>query len=601
MGGDNNNSNAKSRLDQVGNHISPDGSTPPPRPGPKRSNPIRKSAPLPADWSDVISEMDLVRKLGETPNSTSRGYQRHKEAGKLWVRERIELLCDKGSFREVGSLAGTVTWKYPEVTRDAEGFVLDDKGRRIKRTPEEEEKQVVDKFTPSNNVQGFGKVRGRNIILTADDFTIRAGHADGALMPKTLYMDKMSIHLRIPKVNVVDGASGGGSITTYRKAGGSYLPKLELLYYLVKQLDLGIPQISAVVGPAVGLGAARAAASHFSVIAADIGSLFNAGPKIVEGATFEEDLSFDELGGPRIHCSNGTIDNVAPNEKGCYDMIAHFLSYLPNHGGEIPPFLPPTDSGTRHCPELRTIIPRRRQRTYRIRDIIIPLVDKDTWFEIGPHWGRTIVVGLARIGGYPVGIVGDDGEVNSGALDSPGAQKLMKHLKLCDVFGIPIVQLVDIPGFAVGTVAEKSGMMKWGTELFKAYHTTTIPIFSCVIRRCYGIGGSILMDSRDPAPRVAWPSLESGSIPLDGGIEVNHVADLKRAGDNWKEVYLKLEAEYLNLQNPIRVANQFGVEDIIDPADTRSLMYVWLRHMYEVNLPERLLHRAQGAIKPSFR
>ena len=284
---------AKARLDQVSQHLSSTDTTTssvPPRPGPKRTSPIRRSAPLPADWSDVLSEADLVRKLGKTPNANSTGYKRHKEAGKLWVRERIELLCDPGTFREVGGLAGTVTWKYPDVKKDAEGFVIDAQGRRVKRSLEEEERQVVDKFVPSNNVQGFAKVRGRTIILTADDFTIRAGHADGALMPKTMYMDKMSVHLRIPKVNVVDGASGGGSITTYKRDGGSYLPKLELLYWLVKQLDMGIPQCSAVVGPAVGLGAARAAVSHFSVIAADIGSLFNAGPKIVEGATFEEDL-----------------------------------------------------------------------------------------------------------------------------------------------------------------------------------------------------------------------------------------------------------------------------------------------------------------------
>ena len=290
----------------------------------------------------------------------------------------------------------------------------------------------------------------------------------------------------------------------YKTDGGAFLPKLELLYWLVQQLDLGIPQASAVLGPAVGLGAARAAVSHFSVISADIGSLFNAGPKIVEGATFEEDLSFDDLGGPRIHCSNGTIDNIAPDEKGCYDQIARFLSYLPNHGGMLPPILPVIDDPLRSCPELRTVIPRRRTRSYRIRDIIVPLVDKGSFFEIGPYWGRTIVVGFARLGGYPVGVVADDPMVNSGALDSAGAQKLMKHLKLCDVFGIPVIQLVDIPGFAVGTVAEKSGMMKWGTELFKVYHTTTMPVFSCIVRRCYGIGGVILMDSRDPAPRVAW-------------------------------------------------------------------------------------------------
>ena len=293
--------NVKSRIDQLSNHLAPSNnastSVPPPRPGPKRSSPVRRSAPLPPDWSDVLSEINKVRALGETPNISSTGYKRHKEAGKLWVRERIELLCDPGTFREVGGLAGAVSWKYPDVKKDSEGFVLETnlktgRERRVKRSPEEEERQVVDKFVPSNNVQGFAKIRGRKIILTADDFTIRAGHADGALMPKTIYMDKMSVHLRIPKVNVVDGASGGGSLTTYKKEGGSYLPKLELLYWLVKQLDLGIPQCSAVVGPAVGLGAARAAVSHFSVIAADIGSLFNAGPKIVEGATFEEDLRY---------------------------------------------------------------------------------------------------------------------------------------------------------------------------------------------------------------------------------------------------------------------------------------------------------------------
>ena len=134
----------------------------------------------------------------------------------------------------------------------------------------------------------------------------------------------------------------------------------------------------------------------------------------------------------------------------------------------------------------------------------MPLVDKGSFFEIGPYWGKTIVVGFARLGGYAVGVVADDAMVNSGALDSAGAQKLMKHLKLCDVFGVPVIQLVDIPGFAVGTVAEKSGRMKWGTELFKVYHTTTMPVFSCIVRRCYGIGGVILIDSRDPAPRVAW-------------------------------------------------------------------------------------------------
>ena len=156
---------------------------------------------------------------------------------------------------------------------------------------------------------------------------------------------------------------------------------------------------------------------------------------------------------------------------------------------------------------------------YQVRTIIVQMVDRDSWFEIGPYWGKTVVVGLARLHGRPVGIVANDSLNGAGALDAAGSQKLGNHLKLCDVFGFPVVQLVDIPGFAVGTVAEKSGVMKWGTDLWKVYFGTTIPIFTLVTRRCYGIGGAIMADCREPNVRVAWPSGEWGSIPLDGGIE----------------------------------------------------------------------------------
>lgn len=281
----------------------------------------------------------------------------------------------------------------------------------------------------------------------------------------------------------------------------------------IKELDLGIPQCAAVVGPAVGFGAARSAVSHFSVIAADIGSLFNAGPKIVEGATFEEGLSHKDLGGPRIHCSNGVIDNVAPDEKGCHEQIARFLSYVPNHGGVLPPTIPSQDDPNRPCSNLRSVIPRRRQRMYQVRTIINEVVDKDSFFEIGPHWGNTVVVGLARFHGRPVGIFANDAMHNAGALDSAGSQKYSKHLRLCDVMGLPMVQLVDIPGFAVGTVAEKNGVMKWGLDMYKTLFTTTIPIFTVVVRRCYGIGGAIFVNCRDPVCRVAW-LVENPLLPI---------------------------------------------------------------------------------------
>jgi acetyl-CoA carboxylase carboxyltransferase component len=385
------NATAKARLEGINQHLEP-------KPK-KRRGKKSKAAEPPADWSDVLAELDLVRQLAQTPKTNTTGYKRQKQAGKLWVRERVELLLDKGSFREVGSAAGTATWIRSNASADS---MID------------QEKETVADFTPSNNVQGFGKIWGRRVLLTADDFTLRAGHADGALMAKTLYMEKLCVHLKLPMIKVVDGASGGGSITTYKVHQGTYIPELELLPWVVQQLDLGIPQCAAVVGPAVGLGAARAAVSHFSVIAADIGSLFNAGPKIVEGATFEEDLSLEDLGGPQIHCAvcfalsrdkffkltglqNGVIDNMAPDEKGCYTQIARFLTYVPNHGGVLPPTVKCDDDPNRLCPELRSVIPRRRQRMYQVREIILRMLDKDSWFEVGPFWGQTVVVGLGRL------------------------------------------------------------------------------------------------------------------------------------------------------------------------------------------------------------
>ncbi|KAL2391753.1 Propionyl-CoA carboxylase beta chain [Exophiala dermatitidis] len=547
---------------------------------------VKRSSDGLADWSDVLAEIDRVRTFAQTPKATTTGYIRHKQAGKLWVRERVELLLDPGSFREIGSTAGTATWT---------------KVNALSKNPMEAERQTVTEFTPSNNVQGFGAIKGRRVLLTADDFTLRAGHADGALMAKTLYMEQLACFLKVPMIKLVDGSSGGGSITTYKTDNGSYLPEIEFLPFMVRQLDLGIPNCAAVVGPAVGLGAARAAVCHFSVIAGDIGALFNAGPKIVEGATFEEGLSTQDLGGPAIHCGNGVIDNYAPNEKECYDQIAQFLIYVPNHGGVLPPVIPSDDLPDRDCSYLRSTIPRRRQRMYEVRPIITSIVDSGSFFEIGRHWGRSVVVGLARLNGQPVGIFANDCMFNAGAMDAGGCQKLAKHVKLCDVMNLPLIQLIDIPGFAIGTVAEKSGVMKWAMELCKTYFTTTIPIFSVIMRRCYGVGGVILIDNREPNCRVAWPSLNSGSVPLDGGIEVNHRADLRKAGDKAPELYRQLEAEYTNLQHPLRVSTKFGVEEIIDPAHTRLVVCEWTTHMYQDTLKERLQERATGKLKPSFR
>ncbi|KAJ5145754.1 uncharacterized protein N7515_000318 [Penicillium bovifimosum] len=557
---------ATNRLTQLSSHISPN-----PKPKPQE--------PLPADHSDVLSQLQTLRNIAQTPDPQNRGYVRQKQAGKLWVRERIDLLLDKNTFAEIGSVSGTATWQ---------------------KTGHAREKPVS--FVPSNNVQGAGLLRGRKVLLTADDFSIRSGHADGASAGKTVYVEKLAIALRMPVVKLVDGSSGGGSVTTIKKEGWSYLPHVASFEYVIKQLNMGIPNLGAVVGPAIGLGAARVVSCHFSVMAADIGALFNAGPKVVEGATFEEGLDFQDLGGPMMHCTNGTIDNLAANEEECYEQLRTVLSYLPNSGSDAPPTVPCVDSVEREDISLRSLIPRRQNRMYNARTVILSVVDEGSWFEIGALWGRTAIGGLARLGGRPVGIITLNCEVNGGALDAAGSQKLTRLLKLCDVMNLPVLQFLDIPGYAIGTVAERTATMRWGVELAKAYFSTTMPVFNVVTRRVYGVAGGVMLGCRDPVMQVAWPSGQWGSLPLDGGIEVGHRHELREAEKVGKkeERYKELEEEYLRLMNPVRTANAFGVEEIIDPKDTRKVCCSWAEHVYEVLMKERLADRACGKLQPSF-
>jgi acetyl-CoA carboxylase carboxyltransferase component len=201
-----------------------------------------------------------------------------------------------------------------------------------------------------------------------------------------------------------------------------------------------------------------------------------------------------------------------------------------------------------------------------------------------------------------VGIISLNCEVNAGALDAAGSQKITRHLKFCDVFNIPILQFVDVPGYAIGTIAERTATMRHGVALATAYFSTTTPVFSVVTRRVYGVAGGIMLDCREPRMRVAWPSGEWGSLPLDGGIEVGHAAELKAIKDKGEHEarYKELEEEYARLMNPVRTANAFGVEEIIDPAITRQIVAEWLKHVYEELLPMRLLDRANGKIHPIF-
>jgi acetyl-CoA carboxylase carboxyltransferase component len=541
-----------------------------------------------------MAQITTMKSIASDPPN-SKGHTRQRASGKLLARERISLFLIPNSFREVGAVSGTTTWKL---------------------SPSNPLSEEVANFVPSNNPQGFGLVtcptskQGRRVYITADDFAIRAGHADGSSHLKTLYGEETALQLKFPVIKFVDGSSGGGSVTTIKTQGWSYLPPLTSFPATMKQLNAGIPNLGAVLGPAIGLGAARVVSCHFSVMAADVGSLFNAGPDVVAKATFEEGLSLQDLGGPEVHCRNGTIDNLAPNETAAFEQIKTVLGFLPDCGDlQHPPVLAADWSGDkadRETINLRTIIPRKQGRMYNPYTIITSTVDLSSWFEIGGLWGTAAITGLARLSGHPIGIISNNCESSTGgALDPSGSQKITRMLKFCDVFNLPVVQFVDIPGYAIGTAAERQATMKWGVELAKAYYTTTVPIFSVVTRRCYGIAGGVMIDSRSPRSLVAWPSGEWGSLPLEGGISVAHRAELSKIAKTEgakaaENRYKELDTEYRRLMNPVRAANAFGVESIIDPKDTRRVVREWVRDMYGLVMVERLEERKARRIVPTF-
>ncbi|KAI0371278.1 propionyl-CoA carboxylase [Pilatotrama ljubarskyi] len=529
-------------------------------------------------WKHAVTKIRRIQQTVATPNSTDPGYVRQKQNGKLWVRERLDALLDEGSFLEVGSLTGKP--------------VIDEKTGEMKE------------FIPANMIIGWGRLKGRKVFVTADDFSVRGGHADGGIQGKAAYGEALATQHKVPIIRLLDGSSGGGSVATYLSAGATYIPPLAGLGQSMTAMTT-VPVVSALLGPVVGLGSAKAVTSHFSVMVKGLSQLFAAGPPVVKQATYE-DLSKEALGGWEIHGRNGTVDNVAASELDAFRQIKTFLSFLPSSVFALPPVHPSSDAAGRKEEELISIIPRRRARTYDIHKLIRLIVDVDrtsgsddgqqegSFFEIGETWGRSVVTGFARLQGMPVGVLSSDCTVGGGALDALGSQKAARFVNLCDHFGIPLLNLVDQPGFAIGSTAERMATIRHGAAIMAALYHATVPIFTVILRRSFGVAGGALSDSGDGLnTRVAWPSADWGSLPLEGGIEAAYKRQLDAApSPAAREKMMKdLLAKFEDVRDPIRTANVFGIEEIIDPRNTRPLACEWISHAYSDLLPPRLISR----------
>ena len=547
-----------------------------------------------AAWQATLDDVATLKRLATerlAPGSTDPGVVRQRNRGKLTCRERIDLLLDEGTFREVGSIAGFASY--------------DDAGE-------------ISAFTPANHVGGWGEIEGRTNIVCADDFTSRGGHADGAIGAKSLYLDRLSMELRTPSIRLLDGSSGGGSVAAMvpqqkqkgesdakessgaikagrprvAGSGGSFLPGHLGSSVYTKQLST-VPVVNMLLGSVVGIGAAKAVLGHFSVMVKDIAQLFVAGPPVVSHA-MGYDITKEDLGGWHIHCTNGSVDNLAQSEEEAVAMARQFLSYLPSSVYEAPPVLPCDDPIHRAEEELLSIIPRKRTSTFDIRRTIALLADRGSFFETGPLWGTDQVTGFVRFNGHPLGVIASDSRhANGGALTADGCDKLTRHLDICDTFNLPVLNLIDNPGFAVGVEHEIAGTIRKGGEWMVAFSQINVPLFSVLLRRSFGVAGNNYATPLNrPNVRVAWPSADVGGIPPEGGIEAAYKRQLAEAEDP-VALRAELEARIESARGPVGPLNKFQVEEMIDPRHTRRLICEWVPQAYRIiNQGDRLGPRA---------
>jgi acetyl-CoA carboxylase carboxyltransferase component len=352
-----------------------------------------------------------------------------------------------------------------------------------------------------------------------------------------------------------------------------------------------IPVIAAALGPVAGLGAARVACSHFSVMVRGIAQVFVAGPPVVERA-FGTPVDKESLGGWEIQIKAGGVDNVVDSEDEAFEQIRRFLSYLPRNVWEAPSRGTSSDDPRRRDEALLSLIPRNRRRGYDVRTLVGHVVDRASFFELGAAYGPSLVVGLARLDGYPIGVVANDPAHVGGALTAAGSEKLTRFVDLCDTFHLPVVNFVDNPGFLIGTQAERDGTIRKGVRALQAIYQATVPWITVIVRRVFGVAGAGHANVQALNLRYAWPSADWGSLPLEGGIEAAYKRELAAAAD---PVALKKEIEArLNVfRSPFRTAESFSIEEIIDPRDTRPLLTDWISLAYD-NEATRLGPKARG-------
>ncbi len=468
-------------------------------------------------------------------------------SGRLTARERVDLLLDPGTFQELGVF----------VTHQTTDFGMGDK-----------------KIVGDGVVCGFGMVDGRSVAVFAQDFTVFGGTMSEANARKICNLMDLAVENGVPIIGLND--SGGARIQEGVKSLGGYAE-----IFLRNTLASGVvPQISAVMGPCAGGAVYSPAITDFVLMVDGTSHMFVTGPDVIKSVTGEE-VTFEELGGAMTHATkSGVAHIVAENDADCILRIKELLSYIPSNNIEDPPVRECSDPADRMDPELDSIVPEEPNKPYDIKDVIHRVVDEGEFLEIHADYAQNIVVGFARMGGRPVGVVANQPAVLAGVLDIESSKKGARFIRFCDAFNIPLLTFEDVPGFLPGTDQEWRGIIDNGAKLLYAYCEATVPKLTVITRKAYG-GAYDVMSSKHIRGdyNIAWPTAELAVMGASGAVNIIFRREIKAAKDPEKRRKELVDEYNEKFANPYVAAELGYIDDVIYPRETRARLIQALRFL----------------------
>ncbi|MGZ5333835.1 MAG: acyl-CoA carboxylase subunit beta [Solirubrobacterales bacterium] len=467
------------------------------------------------------------------------------ERGKLTARERIALLCDEGTFVEIG----------------------------IHGRPHFSQRSMEGREAPADGViTGWGDVEGRPSCIAAYDFTVMAGAMGMTGELKVTRLREMALQKRMPFIWLLDSA--GARI---QEAAGSLFAGSGHLFQEEVVMSGVIPLVAAMMGPCAAGTAYIPGLSDFVPMVSGQGAMALAGPHLTKAVT-GEDISMEDLGGAKVHCrKSGVGDLEVKDDEECIAAVKAYLSFFPSSCEEKPPVRETNDLEDRMSEKLLDIVPESARHAYDMYEVIREIVDDGEYFDIKPKWARTIITCLARFGGQPVGIVASQPKQLAGILENDSADKAARFVNLCDAFNIPLVFLQDVPGFMVGAKTEHAGIIRHGAKMLYAVSRATVPKITVIVRKAYGAGYSVMNGKAyEPDLIVGWPSAEISVMGAEGAVNIIGRSEIE-ASDDPEATRQKMLEEVRKVIDPYIAAGNAMIDDIIDPRETRPTIIRGLR------------------------